>query len=308
MKTDPTFVFGPDGIAVHRDSKKLTRAYPTGAAIPAGQPVLKWAGGKQWLARAAKLLVPPDWRGRYYEAFLGGGSFFFSLGPKRATLGDRNEELIAAYQALRDDPEGVIRLLREYPYEEAFYYEMRSTKPRAAPAVAARFIYLNRTCFNGLYRVNRKGQFNTPFGRFVNPTICDVERLVAAAKALERVTLCAGDFQSLVSRAKPGDFVFFDPPYITGHQNNGFLKYNSRLFTWADQERLAACALSLAAQGVHVLVSNADFPSVIQLYKGLQFTRVYRRSAIAGATTSRGAISEALFSSYPLLPDSLPER
>jgi DNA adenine methylase len=276
--------------------------YPPAPKVAPAQPVLKWAGGKQWLARAAQLLTPSGWRGRYYEAFLGGGSFFFALAPSRATLGDRNEELIAAYRTLSTDAAGVIRELRTYPYDKAFYYAMRSAAPVGQRASAARFIYLNRTCYNGLYRVNREGAFNTPFGRYTNPGICNPERLRRAATLLSRATLLATDFETLTARAKPGDLVYFDPPYITGHQNNGFLKYNSRLFTWADQERLATRALSLAERGVHVLVSNADYPSVIELYAGLRFTRIYRRTAIAGSSTARGATSESLFSSYPLLP------
>ncbi len=135
---------------------------------PVARPVLKWAGGKQWLAPAARLLMPPNFVGRYWEPFLGGGAFFFALSPKRATLSDRNEELIQTYTALRDDPEAVVELLRRHRYKYRFYYRTRKRVPRSQQGVAARMIYLNRTCWNGLYRVNRQGEFNTPFGDFVH--------------------------------------------------------------------------------------------------------------------------------------------
>lgn len=268
---------------------------------PSAQPVVKWAGGKQWLAVAAPLLTPPRWTGRYCEPFVGGGAFFFALKPSRATLSDRNSELITAYRALRNDPEGVIRLLSRYPYEADFYYRLRARTPRSPRAIAARLLYLNRACWNGLYRVNKRGKFNTPFGRFANPTICDQNRIFAAAKLLSRARLCVADFEVVASKARAGDFVYFDPPYVTGHTNNGFLKYNSRLFSWLDQERLAQCAVRLATAGVNVLVSNADHPAVIGLYKGLSHYRIARRSLIGGRSTSRGFVTEALLCSYPIL-------
>ncbi len=268
---------------------------------PSAQPVVKWAGGKQWLAVAAPLLTPPRWTGRYYEPFVGGGAFFFALKPSRATLSDRNSELITAYRALRNDPEGVIRLLSRYPYEADFYYRLRARTPRSPRAIAARLLYLNRACWNGLYRVNKMGKFNTPFGRFANPTICDQNRIFAAAKLLGRARLCVADFEVVASKARAGDFVYFDPPYVTGHTNNGFLKYNSRLFSWLDQERLAQCAVRLAKAGVNVLVSNADHLAVIGLYRGLSCYRIARRSFISGRSTSRGFVTEALLCSYPIL-------
>jgi DNA adenine methylase len=268
---------------------------------PSSHPVIKWAGGKQWLSIAAKQLLPPNWNGRYYETFLGGAAFFFAINPRKATISDLNQELITTYKAIRDEPEKVIQLLRTYSYNEKFFYEMREKEPRKPHTIAARLIYLNRTCWNGLYRVNGEGKFNTPFGRYDNPTICDEERINNASKVLQNAELRDGNFQEIVSNAEPGDFAYFDPPYITGHQNNGFLKYNKNLFSWSDQENLAKCAIKLAKKGVHVLVSNADYPAVITLYKGFYYYRATRRSSIGGVVTSRGVITEALLSSYPLL-------
>lgn len=268
---------------------------------PSTYPILKWAGGKQWLAVAAKQLLPRDWRGRYYETFLGGGAFFFAVQPDQATISDLNEELITTYKAVRDEPERVVQLLRTYPYDEEFYYNLRAKEPRKPHTIAARFLYLNHTCWNGLYRVNAQGEFNTPFGRYDNPTICDEERINNASEALQPVQIEDGSFQNIVSTAQPGDFAYFDPPYITGHQNNGFLKYNKNLFSWADQESLARQAIQLSNAGVYVLVSNADYPAVVSLYKGFYCYRAKRNSLIGGQTRSRGVITEALLSNYPLL-------
>ncbi len=268
---------------------------------PEVKPVVKWAGGKQWLAPAAPHLIPGKFAGRYFEPFLGGGAIFFAVEPAHATLSDRNEALIAAYRALRSDTEGVIRLLSSYPHDKDFYYRMRVRSPRSARGVAARILYLNRTCWNGLYRVNREGRFNTPFGRFKNPTICDPDRLRRAARLLRRAKLCVGDFEMIASEAKPRDLAYFDPPYITGHKHNGFLKYNAPLFSWEDQQRLARLAVDLAKTGVYVLVSNADQPEVVGLYEGFNYYQVRRRSLIGSTISSRGDVVEALLSSYPLL-------
>lgn len=268
---------------------------------PSAYPIVKWAGGKQWLAVAARQLLPPDWVGKYYESFLGGGAFFFAIEPSQAVISDLNQELITTYIAVRDEPERVIQLLSTYPHDEEFYYTLRDKEPRKPHTIAARLLYLNHTCWNGLYRVNAEGQFNTPFGRYANPTICDEERINNASRVLQTAKIMVGQFQDIIVSARPGDFVYFDPPFITGHQNNGFLKYNKSLFSWADQESLARHAIQLAAAGVYVLVSNADYPAVVKLYKGFYYYRAKRRSLIGGQVRSRGVITETLLSNYPLL-------
>lgn len=282
-------------------SRRSGRVLHKEAAIqPSIRPVVKWAGGKQWLAVAAPQLLPPRWTGGYYEPFFGGGAFFFAIEPARATLSDRNLTLMTTYRAIRNDTEGVIDILGSYPHNEKFYYRLRERSPRSPRNVAARLLYLNRTCWNGLYRVNLKGQFNTPFGQFTNPTICDRERLRQAAKLLRRARLRVADFETVAVQAQSGDFVYFDPPYISGHQHNGFLKYNARLFSWEDQERLARLVKRLSDAGVHVLVSNADQAAVVGLYKGFNCYGITRRSLIGGDVATRGETTEALLSSYPL--------
>lgn len=300
LPVPPIVKVGPTDLTI---IKHPSHAFPVVEKTLEGtreHPVVKWAGGKQWLAPAAKQLTPSDWSGRYFEPFFGGGSFFFSLKPETAILSDRNESLISMYRAIRDDPEGVIKLLSTYPYSEDFYYRMRSRRPTSIRSAAARFIYLNRSCWNGLYRVNQKGKFNTPFGKFENPTICDPERIRAASILLKGSSLKFCDFEKAISNAKKGDLAYFDPPYVTGHENNGFLKYNVRLFSWGDQERLARTALRLADEGVHILVSNANHPAVVNLYKGFHYFKAERNNLIGGKGSSRGLTGEALLTSYPI--------
>jgi len=267
---------------------------------PGVQPFLKWTGGKQWLGAVADAIRPEDFSGRYLEPFLGGGSVFFSLGIQRAKLSDACKELIHAYVGVRDSPERVIDVLRSYPYDRAFFEEIRRSCPRSTHTRAARLIYLNKTAFNGMYRVNLKGEFNVPFGRFVNPTICNVVRLRAASTALQGVDLEQGDFQTALRQAADGDLVYLDPPYITGHRNNGFVKYNAPLFSWNDQARLAKQALELRDRGVSVIVSNSDHHEVTSLYRGFYRYVVDRNSLIGGAGSKRGSVREALLTSTPL--------
>lgn len=274
---------------------------------PKARPFLKWAGGKQWLVPLANTLLPDNFGGRYYEPFLGGGALFFALAPPRASLSDSNAELISGYCALRDDVDRTIRELRSYPHDRRFFEALRERRPQATHTRAARLIYLNRTAFNGLYRVSRTGHFNVPFGRYTKPTICNEPRLRAAAEALRGVTLSASTFSRAVGRATLGDFVYFDPPYITGHTNNGFHKYNARLFSWDDQVKLAKNVALLGKKRVRVAISNADHPSVLALYPGLYCYRLVRRSAIGGGLDYRGEVRELLLTNFPLLDVETPQ-
>jgi DNA adenine methylase len=190
--------------------------------------------------------MPPLTPGRrYVEPFLGGGAMFFALCPERALLADLNKELIDVFRTVRDEVDSVIKALRPLKNNEDTYYAIRASKPRNAAMKAARFIYLNKTCFNGLYRVNTRGEFNVPFGRHgAQLVICDERQLRAASEALAATDFDSADFGATVRRARAGDLVYFDPPYTTAHTNNGFIEYNQRVFSWADQRRLARVALS----------------------------------------------------------------
>lgn len=264
------------------------------------RPFLKWTGGKQWLAPIATEIVPPEFCGTYHEVFLGGGALFFALRPSFARLSDTNEELIATYAAVRDQCDEVIETLSRYPHDADFYDRLRKRKPRKPWTTAARFIYLNKTAFNGIYRVNRQGKFNVPFGRYQNPTICQEDRLRIASNALGTASVEVADFEAAMENVVPGDFVYLDPPYITGHRNNGFVKYNSRLFSWSDQERLAVAAKRLSQRGAWVLVSNADHPNVWGLYEGFNRYTVTRASLVGGPLSSRGETQEVLLANYPI--------
>jgi DNA adenine methylase len=264
------------------------------------RPFLKWTGGKQWLAAVAAQLLPIEGAHRYVEPFVGGGSVFFALNARNGVLGDLNPELIDAYIGVRDDAERVIATLRSFPYERTFYEAMRRRHPRLPYTKAARMIYLNKTAFNGMYRVNLRGEFNVPFGRFINPTICQSDRIRAASRALQGIDLRVDDFEALIRDTESGDLVYLDPPYITGHTNNGFLKYNAPLFSWDDQKRLARNAVELARRDVAVVVSNSDHHDVTALYKGFFRYCIVRNSLIGGRGSQRGPVQEALLSSVPL--------
>lgn len=265
------------------------------------RPFLKWTGGKQWLGAIAPLLVPENFSGRYYEPFLGGGSVFFALGLPRATISDANVELADTYRAVQQCPEKVIAALERYPTDREFFERMRTAKPQTLHTRAARVIYLNKTAFNGMYRVNLHGEFNVPFGRYIRNTICDADRIRGAAAALAGATIRAGDFQPNVARARRGDVVYFDPPYITGHRHNGFLKYNAPLFSWADQQRLAQLARRLRDRRVGVIVSNSDHLAVTTLYGGFYRYVVERNSLIGGRGSVRGTAQEVLLTSAKIL-------
>jgi DNA adenine methylase len=282
-----------------------TLRVPTNAPAATGRPFLKWAGGKQWLAAAAADLVPAEFVGTYHEPFLGAGAMFFAVQPDKAILSDLNALLITTYLAIKADVERVIQTLSAYRYDADAYELLRKRRTRRDHTTAARLIYLNKTSFNGLYRVNRRGQFNVPMGSFQNPTICDPSRLRNAATALQHARLGARDFGRSTSLVRSGDFVYLDPPYITGHTNNGFVKYNANLFSWADQTRLSAAAARADHRGAFVVVSNAYHPSILKLYDGFKAYACRRRSAV-GVVSSRGEVREVLLTNFDL-PENMLE-
>jgi DNA adenine methylase len=271
----------------------------TDGGAPAPKPFLKWAGGKRQLLPELRKYVPEKFE-HYYEPFVGGGALFFDLrahgGKFRATLGDANERLVRTYLGVRNDVESVINQLKGMRYEKAFYLAQRGRRVDLADdsEVAAWFIYLNRTGFNGLYRVNSKGQFNVPFGRYDNPTICDAENLSACAGALGGTKIVSGDFEKIVRSAETGDFCYCDPPYVPAGGAADFTSYTSGGFTIADQERLVRTARGLKGRGVHVVLSNADVPVVRRLYRGFTITRVQARRNINSKATARGTVGEVI--------------
>lgn len=260
------------------------------------EPFIKWAGGKRWLAR--RLPEVPDFArsaSRYVEPFLGGGAMFFATGPSVALLSDLNSDLIATYCTVRDSAEQVGRLLQTHSelHSEEYYYAMRSSKPQDQTELAAWFLYLNRTCFNGIYRVNKKGIFNVPKG--TKSSVClSSDNFPAAAEALKKAKIVACDFEETLEQVGPGDFVFADPPYTVKHNFNGFVKYNEKMFSWSDQERLARCAVAAASRGAFVLISNANHSSIRELYRSADRVVIARQTVIGGCEDARGTTTEML--------------
>jgi DNA adenine methylase len=238
-------------------------------------------------------------QGRLIEPFAGGAAVFFRLEPKEAILGDTNRDLIQTYVAVRDHVEALISTLEALPVDRKIFGIVRDSKPQNPVDVATRFIYLNRTAFNGLYRVNKQGAFNVPFGCKPGTISVDGEALRACARALNRVRLVHQDFRTTLRDCEADDFIYLDPPYTVRHNENGFNRYNERLFSWSDQEDLAYEALRLASLGAHVVISNADHRSVRSLYPVDTFKRrrVVRSSRMAAKPTHRGPTSEILINS-----------
>ncbi len=244
---------------------------------------------------APLLALAPAKYGRYFEPFLGSGAVFFALRPRRATLADSNSELIECYQQVRDDCEAVINELQKLTNSEHDYYRIRAALPARPAARAARLIYLVKLAFNGIYRVNSStGRFNVPYGNHTDRVVFQEDRLRVASNALGGSRLISGDFEDAVKTAGAGDFVYLDPPYTLAHTDNGFVRYNQRLFSWADQVRLASCAKDLATRGVHVIVSNAPHRSILRLYPGFTSDRLARSSQIAADPKFRRRVAEVV--------------
>ncbi|MDB9528465.1 DNA adenine methylase [Oscillatoria sp. CS-180] len=269
------------------------------------RPFLKWAGGKGRLIEQYRPYFPKQFR-YYYEPFLGGGAIFFHLQNQcyRAVLADLNTELVNVYQCVRDDVEAVIELLQDHQAHHChdYYYTIRAQTHLASPlSRAARLIYLNKTCFNGLYRENSKGYFNVPMGRYKNPKVCDVLTLQQAAIALQRANITCEEFTAILTRAKNGnDFVYFDPPYHPISPTSSFTSYSRYGFGARDQERLQQTFAELAERGVKVMVSNSDCPFIRQLYDGFYIHNIQATRAINSNAKRRGKISELVITSYPV--------
>jgi DNA adenine methylase len=266
------------------------------ASASLGHPFLKWAGGKRQLLPALSRHIP-DTFGTYFEPFLGGGALFFHLAPAKAVLGDSNERLIRACRALKGNVEMVIKLLQRYPHSKVFFHQLRAERidRKTDEEVGAWLIYLNKTGFNGLYRVNRQNVFNVPFGNYANPNICDVHTLRSSAQTLRRATLIAADFESTTRTAREGDFVYFDPPYLPRSVSSSFTSYTAKGFGIRDHERLRDVALKLKRRGVRVLLSNSGTEIVEQLYrKDFTLEPVLSKRRINSDPSARGAVEEYL--------------
>jgi DNA adenine methylase len=257
--------------------------------VKKARPFLKWAGGKTQLLPELTKHVPPTY-GRYIEPMVGGGALFFHLRPEVAILGDLNEELINCYRVVRDEVEAVIGRLRRCLNEEEFYYRVRAQDPHELDTVcrAARTIYLNKTCFNGLYRVNKSGKFNVPFGRRRNPTICDEEGLRCASAALQGVRLVAGDYKDILrEHAVVGDFVYLDPPYHPVGGYADFKRFTKEFFYEEDHIELRDEFHRLVETGSWVLLTNSNTEFVRSLYEGFDYAVLDTRRSISSNPSTR---------------------
>lgn len=259
-------------------------------------PFLKWAGGKRWLVFSRPDLFRFH-EERYIEPFLGSGAAFFHVKPARAILSDVNADLIGAYQALKSNWADVEAGLRNHASRHAkeHYYATRSApKSDSLADEAARLIYLNRTCWNGLYRVNREGRFNVPIGTKTS-VVLDTDNFEQTADALRGVDLKCCDFEVTIDRALEDDFIFVDPPYTVQHNLNGFIKYNEKLFSWDDQVRLRDALVRADRRGARILMTNADHESIHELYEGVfHLESASRNSVLAGRGGNRGSVTELL--------------
>jgi len=263
------------------------------AARPPVKPFLKWAGGKRWLIDSPHLELP-EFEGRYIEPFLGSAAIFFHCRPATALLSDINPRLIETYSAIRDNPDLVRRYLVAYQrkHSKEFYYSERGAVRSSPYTRASQFLYLNRTCWNGLYRENLDGKFNVPIG--TKSKIFDPEEDLAEVSAiLSAAEIVCQDFGDTVAEAQEGDFVFVDPPYTTAHNLNGFVKYNQKIFSWQDQIRLKDAVFAARERGAEVMVTNANHHSILDLYSGArEIIALDRRSVISGPSAGRKSTSE----------------
>jgi DNA adenine methylase len=263
--------------------------------VKCAKPILKWPGGKRFLAPELRRMVPGDYR-RYIEPFFGGGAMFFSLAPRHALVGDVNSLLIDCYEAIKTDHGSVYSALRRLKNSKRNYYKVRSSKPRSMATNAARLIYLMTLSFNGIYRVNKQGQFNVPYGFRSNRKLPNLKSLSQTADALRAVkAFHRGDFADLTKVAKEKDLIYLDPPYHLSSPH-GFRGYNGSHFSMLDHERLAAEARRLSKLGAYVFISSSSENAVEDLYKGFRLKRIRRRLIVGAATKSRKIVEELLFS------------
>lgn len=269
-------------------------------ALAPASPIIKWVGGKTKLLPELQSRMPARFN-RYYEPFAGGLALFFRVAPGRAVISDANADLIALYTAVATDVNAVIRRLQHHrdAHDERHYYAMRAKWNELHDSWgdaerAAAFIYLNKTCFNGLWRVNRAGDFNVPIGRYTDPPICVPDALRAAHALLGRAELRQGDYRDAVADAERGDFVYFDPPYDPVTPTANFTSYSAVGFGPDDQRALVETARALVARGCKVMLSNSDTPFIRSIYKGFKIATVKCPRAINSNAAKRGDVDEVI--------------
>jgi DNA adenine methylase len=267
------------------------------------RPFVKWVGGKKQLLPELVKRVPGTFR-RYYEPFVGGGALFFSLQPRDSYLTDINPDLVNLYTVIRDKLDELIADLDQHKYEKQYYYRIRRIDRTAGYRLwtnvqrASRFIYLNKSCYNGLYRVNSKGEFNVPFGRYTNPTILDEPNLRACHEALQGASIKVADFRTIHRTIRSSDFVYFDPPYVPISATANFTGYTKDGFDSQMQYALRDLCCALDGKGVRFMVSNSSAPLVLDLYSDFNIEFVSATRAINSDAGKRGKIPEVIITNY----------
>ena len=289
----------PSSVSANRAAAGLQLPLLPDLAIPAARPFLKWAGGKQQLLSKLISKCPSSFNA-YYEPFLGSGALFFALAPRRAVLSDANEELIVTFQAVRDQVHEVIRHLRRHRNGKEHFLAVRRQNPltMSAPGRAARLIFLNRTCYNGLYRVNQSGQFNTPFGRYKRPNICNRAALQQASVSLGGAEILALDFRAALERPTSGDFVYLDPPYVPVGRYSDFKRYHKEFFSLDEHRALAVAFAELHERGCHLMLSNSYCEITLKLFDRWNIEVVHARRLINKNSNGRSPIREILVTNY----------
>ena len=266
-------------------------------------PIVKWVGGKRQLMFELLKNMPKEYN-RYFEPFIGGGALFFELQPDNAYISDMNEELINLYQVVRDNVYELIADLQKHDITKEYFMEIRNID-RAEEyeywsdvKKASRFIYLNRTCFNGMYRVNSKGEFNVPFGHYKNPRILDENNLINCSNLLQRTEIKHADFSEILKKVKKCDFVYFDPPYVPLSETSSFTSYTKDGFDIDMQFKLRDVCDELDSMGVKFLLSNSDTKLVNELYENYNIKKVFASRQINANADGRGKITEVLVRNY----------
>lgn len=262
-------------------------------------PFLKWAGGKTQLLNELLARAPKEFNS-YYEPFLGSGALFFALTPHKAYLGDINDELINVFEVVRDKPDELVSSLAKHINTSEAFYLTRALNPNDLSTVerASRFIYLNRTCFNGLYRVNKQGKFNVPFANYKNPNFVQELKIKSASKALKHADIRHESYVNLLKDAQPGDFIYIDPPYHPAGGYSDFKRYNKEGFSEEDQKKLALLYEELHKKGCKVMLSNSDTPFTRKLYSKWNIATLQAKRMINSDASKRGVVTEILVTNY----------
>lgn len=270
--------------------------------MPTTEPFVRWAGGKKWLIPHISTIVGDLHIEHYHEPFLGGGAIYFSMEhSKKSYLSDANSQLINTYIQVRDNPEELIEYFKALPNTEFDYYRIREEITRDNTVEnAARFLYLNQTSYNGLYRVNRNGRYNVPYG-FRENWDYDLERIRVASLQLQNARISTGDFEINKYRIKENDLVFLDPPYTVSHNNNGFIAYNQKLFSLDDQYRLKKFIEYIKSQGAYYILTNAAHETIREIFltQRDRIIELQRNSLIGGKNATRATITEYIFTNIP---------